>query len=215
MMKTSNTVKAILDFVTCHTIAIERCLPVADRAAGMPVIDRLLRRQILSEWQHRSGLRYWTAPSTEPLSDTSLTRALGILLFCCQASRSVVTKAELESCFPTLFRHGLPAGHYVQRDAKCNRLGHVRVDAGQSKINRIVVRSGRLIHRYRQQAGFRELIDAGQFELTWIFPTPSKQSRLSEALQCCAGSGVRVRVVAIPELLNVVAPIPPLPQRTQ
>ncbi len=199
----------ILDFIDRHTIAVDRCLPIDDRERAMLAIDQLLRGGQISEWHHDSGLRYWTAASLRPLSDMSLARSLGVLTFCHSSeSRSLITREELKTYFPKMFRHGLPAGHYIDATPQFTRLGNVRVDAGQSKINRIVARTQRSIQKYEQQMGFRELIRDGNFELTWMVPTHSKQRRLVEGLAPLRGSGVHLRVIAIPELLNVVVHMP-------
>ncbi len=199
----------IIEFIERYTIAVDRYLPIDDRERAMLAIDQLLRAGRISEWHHDCGLRYWTAVGLRPLSETSLARSLGILTFCHGSeSRSLITREELETYFPKMFRHGLPAGHYVDATPQHTRLGNVRVDAGQSKVNRIVTRTQRSLQKYEQQTGFRNLIRDGNFELTWIVPTHPKQRRLVEALHLLTGSGVRFRVIAIPELLNVVAHIP-------
>ena len=199
----------MLDFIDRHTIAADRCLPIEDRERAMLAIDVLLRAGRISEWNHACGLRYWTAASEKPLSDASLTRSLAILTFCHGSkSRSLITRAELEHYFPQMFRHGLPAGHYIENSADFTRLGNIRVDAGLAKINRIVARTQRAIQKYEQQPGFRDLIRNSDFELTWIVPTPPKQRRLTESLAPLSGSGVHLRVIAIPELLNVIAHLP-------
>ena len=201
--------RIILDFINRHTIAVDRCLPIGDRERAMLAISLLLGAGQISEWHHESGLRYWTAAGVSPLSDMSLTRSLGILAFCHRSkSRSLIISKEIEVYFPNVFRHGLPSGHYVDATPQFTRLGNVRVDAGHSKINRIVSRTQRSILKYEQQQGFREMIHAGNFELTWIVPTHPKQRRLVEALQSLTGSGVHLKVIAIPELLNVSAYIP-------
>lgn len=197
-----------LDFIDRHTIAVDRCLPIDDRERALLAIAFLLRAGRISEWHHHSGLRYWTATSPSPLSDISLARSLGILTFCHGSkSRSLLTSKEIQVYFPNVFRHGLPAGHYIDATPQLTRLGSVRIDSGQSKINRIVTRTQRGIHKYERQSGFRELIQDGNFELTWIVPTHPKQRRLAEALHPLTGSGVHLKVVAVPELLNVVAHI--------
>jgi len=199
----------ILDSISRHTITVDRCLPIEDRERAMLAIELLVRAGRISEWHHDCGLRYWTAAAASRLSDGSLSRSLGILTFCQGSeSRSLLTPHEIEHYFPKLFRHGLPAGHYVDATPQSTRLGNVRVDAGQSKLNRIVTRTERAVHKYEQQPGFRELIHDGKFELTWIVPTHAKQRRLAEALHPLTGSGVRIRVIAIPALLNVVAHLP-------
>lgn len=201
--------RLILEFIHRYTIAVDRCLPVADRERAILATDLLVRAGHISEWHHACGLRYWTAAGQKPLSDSSLARSLGILTFCHDSeSRSPVTSTEMETYFPKLFRHGLPAGHYVDATSQSTRLGCIRVDAGQSKINRIVARTQRSIQKYERQSGFRELIRNGKFELTWIVPTHPKQRRLAEALHPLTGSGVQLKVVSIPELLNIVAHVP-------
>lgn len=199
----------IIDFIDRHTIAVDRCLPIGDRERAMLAIDRLLRAGRISQWHHACGLRYWTAAGLRPLSDTSLARSLGILSFCHGSkSRSLITREELEAYFPKMFRHGLPAGLYVETTPQSAKLGNVRVDGGQSKSNRIVARTQRSIQKHEQQSGFRELIRDGNFELTWIVPTHPKQRRLIEALRPLTASGVQIKVIAIPDLLNIVAHIP-------
>ena len=103
--------------------------------------------------------------------------------------------------------HGLPSGHYIERSNETFRLGHVRIDAGESKIKRIVAVTERMLHKRREESGFRQLIDAEQFEVSWIVPTHAKQRRLMEELQPLAACGVHLRVIAMPILLNIIAPI--------
>ncbi|WP_143549115.1 hypothetical protein [Rhodopirellula bahusiensis] len=199
----------MIDFISRHTIALDRCLPIKDRERAMLAIDLLARAGQVSEWHHASGLRYWTAANAKPLSDPSLARAFGILMFCqSSTARSLVTRDDLENYFPKLFRYGLPAGHYVDATSQSQRLGNVRVDTGQSKISRIVERARRSIGKHEQQTGIRELIRRGEFELTWIVPTHPKQRRLTEALQPFAAGGIHLKVIAIPDLLDVAAYLP-------
>lgn len=210
-MKPQRLIKESIDR---YTIAVDRCLPFRGRERAMLAIDLLVRAGRITQWHHACGLRYWTAAGRRPLSVTSLARALGVLTFCHGSkSRSLVTTPEMEAYFPKLFRHGLPAGHYVDASPQSTRLGNVSVDAGRSKITRIVARTQRRIQKYERQEGFRELIRKGDFELTWIVPTHPKQQRLAEAIQPLTGSGVHLKVIAIPELLNIVAHIPQ-PQNT-
>jgi len=205
-MKPQRLIKESIDR---YTIAVDRCLPVRDRERAMLAIDVLVRAGQITQWHHACGLRYWTAGGLRPLSDTSLARSLGVLTFCHGSkSRSLITQEELETYFPKMFRHGLPAGHYIDATPEFTRLGNVRVDGGQSKSNRIVARTQRSIQKYEQQAGFHELIHDGRFELTWIVPTQPKQQRLAEALHPLCDSGVHLKVIAIPELLNIVAHVP-------
>ncbi len=207
----------IMDFINRHTIFVVSCLPIEDRERAILAIDLLMQAGRIREWHHDCGLSYWTAACLRPrpLSNTSLARAFGIFMFCHGSeAHSLITREELETYFPKVFRHGLPAGHYASVTSQSQRLGNVRVDVGQSRINRIVTRAHHSIQQYEQQPGFRELIRDGNFELTWIVPTHSKQRRLIEALQPLTGSGIHLDVIAMPELLNILVPIPQLNLQT-
>lgn len=209
-MQTIARENSVMDELKRYTLLIDQFLPTNASETTQPMVRRLVRARRVSQWTHRSGLRYWTVRAPRPLSDRSLARAFGILLFCRQsATRSLVTTAEIESYFPTLFRHGLPGGHYVDSTYDSSRLGHVRVDGSCSKVSRIVSCTAKMIHDYRKQPGFRDLIDSDRFELTWLVPTKPKQHRVATCLQPLTASGIPIRVCAIPELLNLLAPISP------
>jgi hypothetical protein len=172
-------------------------------------LGRLARRRGLRQELHSSGLTYFRVIGDRLPSDVALIRAFGIMDFCCGQSprRPLIDHKELQQYFPTLFRHGLPSAHYLTSVDGQTRLGHVRVDAVPSRIDRIVSRTCQLIDRYRSQPGFRELIASHQFEMTWVVATEQKANRLRPALAALSTSGAMVRVHVVPALIELISPI--------
>ena len=207
-MSNWNSAQPIIEHLTRHTILVDRILRVEDRKQAMPVINHLVHSRHLSEWQHESGLRYWTLFSENPLSDRSLARALGRLLFLQENNaRSAISSDDIHNYFPQLFRHGLPNGYYVEQVQQQARLGLAKVDSS-SRISRIVSRTLKMIDQHRSHFAFRELIDEERFTITWIVATSAKQRRLIHAFRFIQASGVDLRVHVIADLLEVLCPIP-------
>ena len=196
---------AIEETIRRYRIAIELA---TDSAMSL-----LLRKRIISEWTHDCGLRYWTLFNHRPLSEKALLVAVAMLRFAPpNAARTLITGDDIRAYFPQLARHGLPNGYYVDRTVHPPTLGHVRVDAF-SRISRIVARTMRFIDQTRSQTGFCTAIDAGRFELTAIVPTTAKARRLQTAFATLQAVGIPLHVMAMPELLNLIAPIPQSPLR--
>lgn len=140
----------------------------------------------------------------------SLARAAAIQSFCGDPShpRTLLRKAELHRYFPTLFQAGLPAGYYVDATGSQPMLGHIRVDVGLDEVGRIVSRCHKLVRRHQRVPGFRQLMAAGQFEITYLVATEEKARRLSSAFGLVAKTGVRCVAVPIPSLLDRLALLP-------
>lgn len=172
-------------------------------------LGRLARRRCIRQELHSSGLTYFRVMGDRMASDVALTRAFGIMDFCCGQSpkRPLIDHCELQQYFPTLFRHGLPSAHYLTSVDGQTRLGHVRVDAVTSRIDRILSRTCQLIDRYRSQPGFRELMASHQFEMTWVVAMEQKANRLRPALAALSTSGAIIRVHFVPALIELISPI--------
>lgn len=140
----------------------------------------------------------------------SLARAAAIQSFCGDPShpRTLLRKAELHRYFPTLFQAGLPAGYYVDATGSQPILGHIRVDVGLDEVGRIVSRCHKLVRRHQRVPGFRQLMAAGQFEITYLIATDEKARRLSLAFSSVAKTGVRCVAIAVPILLGRLVPLP-------
>ncbi|QDV85445.1 hypothetical protein [Planctomycetes bacterium TBK1r] len=141
-------------------------------------------------------------------SSTAVARCVAAQAFCraSQSNRTLLTKNEVTRFFPTLFRHGLPAGYYVDTSTKTPRLGLLRVDIHLSPVSRIWQRSLDIIEKHRQQSEFRKLILADQFEITWLVVTESK----ANAIRHLVGKQLRelpVDAQSVPSLLNQLTPL--------
>lgn len=141
---------------------------------------------------------------------SSLAREAAIRSFCSDSThpRTLLQKADLCRFFPTLFQAGLPRGYYVDATESQPVLGHVRVDVGLDEIGRIVSRCHELIRRHQRIPGFRQLIAAGQFEITYLVATEEKVRRLMSAFNSVAKTGVRCVAIPVPILLDRLAPLP-------
>ena len=175
-------------------------------------IDRLISAGRLVRRRHATKLTYFTAGGERALSDSAFIRAMAVSYFCMSqvTGRTLLLSNEIRHYFPTLFRSGLPAGHYLDRSREKPRLGLVRIDVPAARIGRLASRAARLIDRYREQAGFRELMVRQQFEITFVVPTSPKARRLQLAFKPLEASGVPIHVVCIPGLLPLMAPLPPV-----
>lgn len=172
-------------------------------------LGRLARRRCIRQELHSSGLTYFRIKGDPLPSDVALVRAFGVMDFCCgqNPKRPLIDHSELQQYFPTLYRHGLPSAHYLSSVNDQPRLGHLRVDAVPSRIDRIVSRTCKVIDRYQKQLGFHELIAGHQFEITHVVATVQKANRLRPALAALSTSGVPVHVHAVPELVELISPI--------
>jgi hypothetical protein len=144
------------------------------------------------------------------LSEIAKVRAYGVLAFCCLSDRprQRLTLEEFRRNFPEHHRPGLPMAYYADYEAK--RLGFVRVDAGgRGRWDRIAEKLREDIERHREMPAFRGSIAAGTFELALVTATERKAERLRPLFEEEArASGVPIRVHVLPELLDLIAPLP-------
>ena len=141
-------------------------------------------------------------------STTAIARCVAAQTFCraSESKRTLLTRNEVTRFFPTLFRHGLPAGYYVDTSTETPRLGLLRVDVHLSPVNRIWQRSLDAVEKHRQQSAFRKLILADQFEITWLVATEPKVN----AIRQMAGKQQRETAVdahVVSSLLNQLTPL--------
>lgn len=136
--------------------------------------------------------------------------AFGMLLYCCgrEPQQEKLTLDEFQTGFAGLFRQGERPNYYIDSTGERKRLGFLRVDRGGFG------RWDRLIHRCRDDIAkrcdlpeFRELIHRGGFVFTLVTSLPQKSDRIEEAVRE-QGFPCDFRVVPIPELLELVAPVP-------
>lgn len=155
----------------------------------------------------------WTACVCERRKRTpsliSVARCIATHEFCRAgtAKRTLLTKPDVKKFFPTLFRHGLPAGYYVDATGSNPLLGVIRVDVHTLPVNRIWQRSITLLERHRQQYDFRKLILGQQFQITWLVPSPSKANAIHHLVSRQQHS-IPVAAQSVSSLLNQLAPLP-------
>ncbi len=142
-------------------------------------------------------------------SSAAVARCVAAQAFCraSESKRTLLTKTEVTRFFPTLFRHGLPAGYYVDSTTETPRLGLLRVDVHFSPVNRIMQRSIDTIETHRRHSGFRKLILADQFEISWLVATESKANAI-RLLVRRQQHDIPVDAHAETSLLNQLTPLP-------
>lgn len=142
-----------------------------------------------------------------PLSEPAKLRALAMLRFCCLSDRprQRISAEELTHTFKCLARPGLPSGYYFD-PAGSGRLGLARVDAARrGRWDRVVQSLREDMKDHMQQPGFRQLVQAGRFEITLLTIFRQKARRVYDSLsEVRRGCPVPIEVVAIPELLPLV-----------
>lgn len=175
--------------------------------------------KLLSSALLHSGRRYWfltemgahhcgldTARSG-PLSEMAKLRAYALLLFCCHSDRPRhrLTTEELSQRFPALHRPGMPSTYYFD-PADLGRIGLARVDAGHTgRWDRMLQSVRRDLKVHSQRPGFRQLVQAGRFEITVLTVLPTKAKRATIALEAFpASQPCPLHVVALPKLMPLI-----------
>jgi len=147
-----------------------------------------------------------------PLSELAKIHNYALLAFCLltDAHRQRLTADELEQHFPALHRPGLPLNYYIDSTSAQPRLGFIRVDmGGHGRWDRVLATCRRDLETHWQHPGFQPFMRRQRFEITLITALPQKAQRLREALASGGDwRGSIVRIVAMPELLNLIAPPP-------
>jgi hypothetical protein len=133
-----------------------------------------------------------------------------ILACCClsDTTRQRLTLGEFRQHFPQLLRPGLTMNYYVDASGDRPRLGFVRVDmGGHGRWDRILAKCCDDWRAHEAHAGFRSLIDRGEFEISIVTALEQKADRLRHALSAHKQKMV-VRICAVRRLLDLIAPEP-------
>ena len=143
-------------------------------------------------------------------SEPAKLRATALLRFCCLSDRPrhLLIPSEIQGSFPSLYRAGMPNGYYFD-PAGTGRLGLARVDVGRrGRWDRVIQSVRQDITQHIHRPGFRDFIQAGRFELTVLTVFRQKAQRVQAELSTLPDTRrVPIHVVAIPELLPLVASI--------
>jgi len=147
-----------------------------------------------------------------PLSEPSKIRNYAILAHCCLGSalRERLTRADFRRHFPDFYRPGLPMNYYVDTSGPQPRMGVVRVDTGGvGRWDRVLAKCRHDLEAHFMHAAFRQLLQHGLFEMVVVTAMPQKARRLAESIQSWRDPRAPcIRVSAMPELVNLIAPPP-------
>lgn len=143
-------------------------------------------------------------------SDVAIARVIATHHFCHRepTSPQLLSRRDIEAYFPSLFRKGLPAGYYVRQTESQPVLGLLRIDTHAKPVARILGKSDAIAQRHFRQSEFRQLHRSGQFELTWLIPTAAKKRALEIMMTSFSVSSFALRAFVVPELLELLAPLP-------
>lgn len=148
--------------------------------------------------------------SAKPLAEQTKLDAFAMLSFCTTTTpvQQKLTLDEFKENFPELFRNGERPNYYIDTQGESTKLGYIRVDrGGYGRWDRLIARCRGDIQVRCDLPAFRELIDSDGFVFTIITALPQKRERIEDALEE-ESLPCDIRVVAIPEMLELVAPMP-------
>ena len=180
-------------------------LPRSDRDKALTVLQTNSRFLLFTDSQNEMCVcqHRQRHPHTSMIA-----RYITMHCFCrgSKVKRNLLTKQSVKQYFPTLFRHGLPWGYYVDASNEKPVLGLLRVDTHLLQVNRIWQRTLDLLETHQRSPAFRKLIVGHQFAITWAVATPSKQDAI-RYLASKKQHGILVEAQHFPCLLNQLAPL--------
>jgi hypothetical protein len=156
--------------------------------------------------------------TSRPLKERDKTKSYAMLRFCLadkEVKRQALTAFDFEQDFPQLCTGSVAKNKPLFRNyyisASESRLGVLRVDSGgEGHWKRILTAAQREVQKHNNIPAYQELINSGQFELCVATMFESKAKRIRDELaDQLLLHRVPLRVLAIPELLNLISP-PPL-----
>ena len=100
--------------------------------------------------------------------------------------------------------------YYVDLARDQPKLGFLRVDTvGRGRWDRIVAKALDDVRKHRLETAFSRFIERDALEIRVVTALKQKANRISRALKNKPTSlGQSIEVSAVPELLNLIAPIP-------
>ncbi len=182
------------------------------------LLKQLCRQGVLDQATlYRNRSYFYLAPvlpteGRKLLSESVKIRRYAMLAFCClgMTLRTRLLPGECEERFPELYQAVGPLDFYRSDFEARRAVGVLRVDAGgRGRWDRVLEKCRRDILRLQLDRQVRAMIDDGLLEYTLVTALPQKVQRLQQAM----GSWPEippgfVRLCAIPELVNLIAPPP-------
>jgi len=117
--------------------------------------------------------------------------------------RRLLTKGELQTWFPALFRPGLPHGYFVDQSERRPSLGLLQVDTHLRDSRRIQAEFSEQIRRHCVAPGFQQLIEHGQFRLVLLVASNAKANVINAFSINSECPGVQCEAVAVPILFDM------------
>ena len=154
--------------------------------------------------------------TSQPLKEADKLKSYAMLRFCLSASdvfREPLTAGDFEQHFPELYTGTAAKNKSIFRNyyRAPPRLGYLCVDSGgEGSWRRILTKAQRHLQNHRQISAYQTLIDNARFELGVVTTFETKAKRIRDELtEQMLLQRVPLRVLSVPELLNLDSP-PPL-----
>ena len=149
--------------------------------------------------------------ASTPLRTPQLIERLAIHAFCCLADlpRRALLQHEFRHAFPQLSHDRIPAWpYYLESTPQGSVLCLIVVDTGSQTGEQTRKIGRRLKHRMKVQA-FRELANAGRFQVTILTTTGQRASEIAAVVTENQVQGVRIEPV--PHLTRILLGVEPIP----
>lgn len=184
--------------------------------AARQALDQLVGEGILKEAtlfeNHRCFYATASCHEKQDFSEATKIRAYAMLAVCSARSsqRTKLTQQEFRQYFPDTYRPGLPTNYYVDLRTDQPKLGFLRVDlGGAARWDRIVAKAQSDVRKHRLEPAFSRFVKRNALEIRIVTALPQKADRLQRALSNMpAQPGIPIHVSVVPELLNLIAPLP-------
>ena len=189
------------------------------------LLGRLVRRRLLTEaWLYAGRRCYLLAAAgfhaitdaetfrpfdNRPLSEESKIRRFAMLSFCClgRTVRMRISPSVRQDASTDLGSALLTGSYYMQL-GNSTVYGFLRVDmCGEGRWDRVIAKCADDARRMKTSDAWKTHIAAGHFEITIATALPQKAERLSRELGNNPAE-LPVRIAVIPDLLQLIAPIP-------
>ena len=146
------------------------------------------------------------------LSETAKIRTYAMLAVCAAQNgrRTKLTREEFRQYFSDAYRPGLPMNYYIDLTNEQPVLGFVRVDTGgAARWDRIVAKAQDDVRKHRLTPAFTRFVTRNAFEIRIVTALPQKADRIRRSLlDKQTTRAVPIHVSAVPELINLIAPLP-------
>lgn len=169
-------------------------------------LDRQLRySRSIQTFHHACGLSLMLPRRRAIPSESSLASHVARYTFLHQETehRRLLTKDELQTWFPALFRPGLPHGYFVDHSERRPSLGLLQVDTHLRDPRRIQAEFSEQIRKHCIASGFQQLIEHRQFRLVMLVASSAKANVINALPLNSECPNVHCEAVALPILFDI------------